>query len=554
MTTTSAQLQGQVPQYYTYPQAQATVVYQQPQAQPGQQRAVPTPQEYQPAEYQPQTAANNMQQYQIMPTMVAQPTASNQMAPTHVPSTQEQAPMPVQQMAQQPNTPVSNIPSLPVMVTQQMVRPMMTMPTVPAMIPMTQYPVNSNIAITPACEMTVEQAANWIRTLGFHNQWQEKSESYAQAAFQHGLTGFHLHQLTTDDMEKDLGMEKLGHRITLFNAIRGIFPNAPSMRQATPPGIVQAMAQAQQAPVTVESRVPTPGSNATDTSSHYGENLADFGELAMPGMQKSRGSVVDRPAQLQHLHIQTSTPSWIISNSRCSTPGISDRMSETSNCTASSASSSLMMHPQKSSFTLLVTLDQTNEESWSMMGNLKSKFQHYGFNVEITPKDSNENTCQFVIVFTDGQSMNRALSMKSELDFNDLVVYNEPTAKKKGPRPTPAKPLLYKVLNRAKMREGKSMKSTVLGHVNKGDLYWVNQIKGKRARIVKREFVNGRVDPTKDKNLGWVSLRNNSGYMLMSQVLPAVGTPEFEQTSTSKNQFKFEVSTPHYFNAAVQAH
>jgi len=137
------------------------------------------------------------------------------------------------------------------------------------------------------------------------------------------------------------------------------------------------------------------------------------------------------------------------------------------------------------------------------MMQLKNDFAAKGF--DIHPRVDEKNERQFIINFSSEAEANRALSIKADLGY-ELSTY---TGRKHGPRPTPSNPQQYKVLHHARIRKGKSMKSQVMGFVNKGDIFWVNQIKGKRARLVERSAQG-------DINKGWVSLRNNAGYQLMA--------------------------------------
>jgi len=141
----------------------------------------------------------------------------------------------------------------------------------------------------------------------------------------------------------------------------------------------------------------------------------------------------------------------------------------------------------------------------AMMAEIRSYFMEKGFKVEIGTVESDDRS--YILFFRNEQDTNRALSMKDEFDY-DVAPYSEP-AKKKTKRPTPNEPLRYMVLNRSRLRAGKSMKSEWQGDVYKGDIVWVNQIKGRRARIIRAQK-----DPTVR---GWVSLRSNNGFQLLTQ-------------------------------------
>jgi len=79
--------------------------------------------------------------------------------------------------------------------------------------------------------------------------------------------------------------------------------------------------------------------------------------------------------------------------------------------------------------------------------------------------------------------------------------------KQKAPSPSPKSPVEYKVLSRVTVRIGKSFKSKIIGHIYKGAVVTVNQIKGRRARII-RNTTNGPIQ------IGWVSLHTSYSQLL----------------------------------------
>merc|ERR1719195_2007902 len=82
--------------------------------------------------------------------------------------------------------------------------------------------------------------------------------------------------------------------------------------------------------------------------------------------------------------------------------------------------------------------------------------------------------------------------------------------KKKKLMPRPKNPMPYHVLMTLKMKTGRSLQSTYIGHVTKDTVVWVNTVRGRRARIVEKT-------ETGTKNLGWVSLRLEDGQALLVQ-------------------------------------
>jgi len=71
-------------------------------------------------------------------------------------------------------------------------------------------------------------------------------------------------------------------------------------------------------------------------------------------------------------------------------------------------------------------------------------------------------------------------------------------------RASPDNPVEYKVLCDLQVREGKSMNGELLaGIIKEGETIQVNQIKGRRARVVNR---------------GWVSLKTEHGVRLLKRL------------------------------------
>jgi len=71
-------------------------------------------------------------------------------------------------------------------------------------------------------------------------------------------------------------------------------------------------------------------------------------------------------------------------------------------------------------------------------------------------------------------------------------------------RARPSSPVEYKVLRDLQVRQGKSFKGNYLvGILKRGETVEVDQIKGRRARVVNR---------------GWVSLKTENGIQLLQRV------------------------------------
>jgi len=98
----------------------------------------------------------------------------------------------------------------------------------------------------------------------------------------------------------------------------------------------------------------------------------------------------------------------------------------------------------------------------------------------------------------------------SETSSSESAVAEPVAPKKKKLMPRPKNPMQYHVLMTLKMKTGRSLQSTYIGHVTKDTVVWVNTVRGRRARIVEKT-------ETGTKNLGWVSLRLDDGRVLLVQ-------------------------------------
>jgi len=128
--------------------------------------------------------------------------------------------------------------------------------------------------------------------------------------------------------------------------------------------------------------------------------------------------------------------------------------------------------------------------------------------------------------------------------FHELiaVVKNKPSSpckvkrrngkrKQKAPSPTPKSPVEYKVLSRVTVRIGKSLKSKIIGHIYKGAIVTVNQIKGRRARVI-RSTINGATI-----QIGWVSLHTSYSLQLLTQFFKRPLKSKLKPKGFSSNPF-----------------
>jgi len=357
-------------------------------------------------------------------------------------------------------------------------------PTPQQMMSPHSYPPKCLMSVKPADQMDHVEASRWIGTIGRLKKWEE-AELYATNCMRHEISGFMLSQLTMADLENVLGMKKHGHRLELWCSIRQIFPYLlPFERKKRE--VPDEIARAESAKWETSSRRRSARSPSSRPVSSDASSISS---------SKRRFRLIRSKSTRSALSCMSETSGSIRGASVTSGPsqGPSDKDKKDSIA---------------SSTRLLLTLKAAQEvgpDKIASMTTIRKYFLNLGFKVEIGTVDTADK--QFILFFRDEKETNRALSMNDEFKY-DLAPYAEP-AKKRSKRPTPAGPIRYMTLNRSRLRAGKSLKSEWKGELYKGDVVWVNQIKGRRARIIR-----AKDDPTVR---GWVSLRSNNGFQLLTQ-------------------------------------
>jgi len=123
---------------------------------------------------------------------------------------------------------------------------------------------------------------------------------------------------------------------------------------------------------------------------------------------------------------------------------------------------------------------------------IRSWFVELDSAVTVKPMEDEENI--YTIIFQDGNAANEALKFRSK----GFKIRN-----KYPPRPCPSNHIKYRALAKLIVRRGKSLRGNLFkGFVERGELVWVDQVKGRRARV---------------RNRGWVSLYSKDGAPLLIQ-------------------------------------
>merc|ERR1719233_2603349 len=148
----------------------------------------------------------------------------------------------------------------------------------------------------------------------------------------------------------------------------------------------------------------------------------------------------------------------------------------------------LKLHPQQHDYPGLIKY-------------LEEKFADFNYNVEI--KRSSTNRKSYIVGFKDRSTALHALARAEAIGFK--------LSKSRAKRPSPTYPVKFKALSQLNVRKGKSFNWKIIGEVNKNEVITVNQVKGRRARIVS-------VQNRKLVKSGWVSLHTKGGSPLLERL------------------------------------
>jgi len=102
--------------------------------------------------------------------------------------------------------------------------------------------------------MTVEQTAEWIRSLGRYYNW-SLADFYAEKFAENDMKGYLLQMLTFEMLHVDLEIEEADHRQKIMMAIRYLFP---SMTITEDPDMMEVEVCKSMSPMLHSSRMVLP--------------------------------------------------------------------------------------------------------------------------------------------------------------------------------------------------------------------------------------------------------------------------------------------------------
>jgi len=174
-----------------------------------------------------------------------------------------------------------------------------------------------------------------------------------------------------------------------------------------------------------------------------------------------------------------------------------------SSCSVSPSESSVMTKddPDLRRRELILKLLPQQHDYPGLIKYMEEKFADLNYNVEIERRSTNRK--KYIVRFKDQSTALHAFKRAEAIGFK--------LSKSWAKRPSPKYTVKFKALCELLVREGKSCNSRIIGNVKKYEVITVNQVKGRRARIV-------AVHNSKLVNFGWVSLHTSEGSPLLERL------------------------------------
>jgi len=363
---------------------------------------------------------------------------------------------------------------------------------------------------TPVREMTVPQTANWIRTLGHYHGWTQV-EAYAQSFLNNSITGVLLEDLTPDMLEFSLGIRNQRHQGELLSAIHDLHPNRRMTNTPHVKGNItgieilessynNAMSSAHcQSETEYESECQS--TNSYLISNNVDEMVPmECSDMMSESGYSQRSSVISYSESESDTKIAESTDT--LSNVQSSDEKDIVMVDLGTSDEPQSVTPLKVRRPLRCRKLLLALRPREIEQDCCSLQSVRSRFQELEIPVEVELNETKLNT--YTLVFPNYQLAEEVLSRADEIGYK--------ITKKYPPRPCPKHPQKYKSMAELEIRSGKSLSGDIVGKLEEGVIVTVNQVKGRRARII-QESGTGDVE-----TIGWVSLHEKDGVNLLKQL------------------------------------
>jgi len=324
-------------------------------------------------------------------------------------------------------------------------------------------------------QMDRYQLAKWVWTFSYFRGWHE-GELYARNFLAQDVTGMGLELLDTKILEFTLGIAKKDHRDELLSEIHRLLPKKSVTQNITipcwnrdgtieyvsynpnylfPPGIVSGQ---------IGCDSSTPGFHTDETSIYcYTQRSKETTDKEVDGSENRAPSARYSP------------------------------LTETRGLRNAS-------HKGAKYRKLVFTLSDDEISQKRDINRIRARFAEIDPDVVVQQMDEAN---KYTIAFHDPTRAKEALIKYRDQGYT--IAFKFPR------RPSPKAPIEYISLEDLTIRTGKAFSGDIVGKLNKGQKVTVNQLKGRRARLIKTD--------QEVEKWGWVSMYSSEdGRQLLRQV------------------------------------
>lgn len=343
------------------------------------------------------------------------------------------------------------------------------------------HPPNKPYKVSVVDKMTVPETARWIKTLAAWKGWSE-GELYSKSFKENSISGRMLQHLNEELLEFDLGITRHGHRQEILSTIKGLFPASFPSTSTIQSGLRSSIG------------IPVPESDGSTWGGiRYAAGSENESSTQYPASIYS-SLFTDREESVQMDNSDFMSDSCYSKSSLRTVTESEERMFSRRSSTCGSMTS--LIRPSKplrgKSLHLLCDAHTTRDTNV-----IKKRFHELNYTVNVRPSGDH-----YIVSFQNYLQAKHALQRAQEIGYR-LVMR---------PRATPKCPASYVCVSKCKIREGKSLNGNIVGYLEKGQRVTVNQLKGRRARLI---GVNRTGDTVK---IGWVTTKTQEGIELIKRV------------------------------------
>jgi len=383
-----------------------------------------------------------------------------------------------------------------------------------------EVPHNMFVSVTRVDWMNVEQTGNWVRTLANSRGWKH-GDDYAKSFKEQKINGLELQHLTHNMLEVRLGVISLKHRQEILSTIRYLYWGFPMACDFL-------SSDAQSSASELESKISTSKSDGSDVGRNFssfansdGNDQSFESETESCVNSSSPGYSCNTSSLYGHIskspeskcgreHEMNGLSKLAMTIARKSYADVENRkksrMYPMSNHRQSLERNAGFLHmtPVKSrKLRVTINPEQDNDPETSKM-RIRKRFQELNIWVEDV-KELKIKQHVYVVVFSGCRKALDALSRSEEIGLHLRMQWPK--------SPGPQRVTTFKALMRLPIMSGKSLtKSKFKGWLLEGTIVRVNQLKRRRARLIKEEADGNTII------IGWVNMKMENGMRCLEQV------------------------------------